>query len=77
MSDGFQIRICGGPPDPELPTEHSEKCPHCGEPPEMNYGLAGGGIGVYAFCCGRVLSKVQDLDEEIDRAMDERERGGR
>lgn len=65
MGDGFAIRICGIPPSPELPTEFPEKCPDCGEPPEIGYGLAGGGFGSYAFCCGRVLAKRQaEFDDE-------------
>lgn len=60
---GDFIRICGTRPNPELPTSPPEKCPRCGEPPEQNYGLCGGGCGLYWFCCGEVLAKIQD--EEV------------
>ena len=39
-----------------------DRCPdHPGLIPEIGYGLAGGGMGVYSYCgeCGRVISKTQ------------------
>lgn len=44
-------------------TPQVERCPkHPEVVPEMGYGLAGGGIGVYSYCpvCGSVLNKTQD-----------------
>lgn len=38
-------------------------CPeHPNIEPEVGYGLAGGGMGVYSYCpvCGMVIEKVQD-----------------
>lgn len=39
-----------------------EKCPHCGGPTEVGFGLAGGGYGPYTFCkkCEVVTSKSAD-----------------
>lgn len=51
---------------PDIPSMAEAKlCPeHHDVPPEINYGLAGGGIGVYMICpvCGRILGKDQDDD---------------
>lgn len=46
---------------PEM--DQSIRCPdHPTTEPEVGYGMAGGGIGVYEFCpmCGRILCKSQD-----------------
>lgn len=39
-----------------------EKCPHCGGPTEVGFGLAGGGYGPYTYCekCSAVTSKSAD-----------------
>jgi hypothetical protein len=38
------------------------KCQYCGGDTDQGYGLAGGGLGVYAYCtvCDRVTDKWQD-----------------
>jgi hypothetical protein len=46
---------------PEM--DQSIRCPdHPDLEPKMQYGLAGGGIGMYTYCdeCGKILSKSQD-----------------
>ena len=39
------------------------KCPNCGDPLQMGFGLAGGGYGVYEYCgnedCQRVITKTE------------------
>lgn len=47
----------------DIHAPQADRCPRHPELiPEMGYGLAGGGIGVYSYCsaCGAVLSKSQD-----------------
>lgn len=49
---------CGG----KVETSQADRCSkHPNLVPEMGYGLAGGGIGVYSYCpaCGAVLHKTQ------------------
>jgi len=46
------------------------KCPKCGSHVTAGYGLAGGGIGYYKFCCDDdcdYFEKTQDADEDFDR----------
>ena len=52
-------------PDDLYQPFNPEKCPCCrGIRISANYGLAGGGIGVYKYCedCGTVFDKCQDWD---------------
>lgn len=39
-----------------------ERCPHCGGPTQVGFGLAGGGYGPYTYCdaCEVVTSKSAD-----------------
>lgn len=39
-----------------------DKCPHCGGPVEVGFGLAGGGYGAYYYCdkCERVVEKFPE-----------------
>lgn len=49
-------------PISESEPQHT-RCPrHPDLLPEMGYGLAGGGIGVYSYCpeCGHIIHKTQD-----------------
>lgn len=45
----------------DIPNYCPDKCPTCGTDAESNFGLAGGGMGVYTYCpkCEKVLGKVQ------------------
>jgi hypothetical protein len=58
MSDEpkISIHIDSSEIDPEIP--QTDRCPdHPSLEPEMGFGLAGGGYGVYTYC--RMLSKTQ------------------
>jgi hypothetical protein len=47
--------------DDQQPDNDMDKCPHCGKDLEYGYGLAGGGIGPYAYCEEHgVIRKEQD-----------------
>ena len=62
MSDEkITIHIHSAEQDPDIP--QIDRCPdHPNLQPEMGYGMAGGGMGVYLYCgeCGQMLSKTQD-----------------
>lgn len=47
--------------DPLIPDAMPDECPKCHVPPEIGFGLAGGGMGVYSYCpnCGDMLSKTE------------------
>ena len=60
--DEMLFHIDSSVQDPNIPD--TDKCPdHPDAIPEMGYGMAGGGVGVYSFCpeCGKLLSKSQDV----------------
>jgi hypothetical protein len=46
----------------EKPPRDDGKCQYCGGDTDIAYGMAGGGMGAYAFCtvCERITDKWQD-----------------
>lgn len=67
MADEPQLEIMIDSAESKLPPmDETIKCPeHPLAAPEIGFGLAGGGYGVYTVCpiCARILSKTQ---EEFD-----------
>jgi hypothetical protein len=68
MTDKDKIGIHVDLSEQQVPEpSEDDRCPtHPEAIPEINYGLASGGIGVYSYCpiCGKVLSKTQDRNEQ-------------
>jgi hypothetical protein len=49
---------------PEQTTDSlPDKCPECGEPTVLGFGLTGGGYGVYVYCDCGFFAKVQEPDD--------------
>lgn len=63
MADEVKAHVDSGEVDQQAkPPRDDGKCQYCGGETEIGYGLAGGGIGAYAYCtaCGKITEKWED-----------------
>lgn len=64
--DKLSIHIDSVEQHPDVPSiKDGGNCPdHPNYEPEIHYGMAGGGVGVYTYCpqCGRILGKDQEIE---------------
>lgn len=64
----ISIHIDSSEKRPDIPDlDQAIRCAdHPDLEPEMSFGLAGGGFGMYTYCpaCGRILSKDVESEEE-------------